>query len=158
MKELAIAPPIDGGNGSENLTIPGYSINPPDGIPGGGGVNRIEEVVQFGVTVLLVISIVLALFFLIYGGIKWITSGGDKAGVDAARKILTYAIIGLIIVFASFLILRVISGVFGVNYLQPLQPRYTCGGTTRGTCQLPKVCTLVDTNPNQYFCMDPRAE
>lgn len=46
-----------------------------------------------------------ALFLIIWSGIKFITSGGDPKQVEAARKIMTYAIIGAVVVLSSFTIL-----------------------------------------------------
>lgn len=88
----------------------------PAGIPT-GGLCMVNNLIKIAVEGLLVISALLALFFLIIGGIKWITSGGDKSGVEGARKTLTYAIIGLIVALLSFMIINFIGGVFGVNYL-----------------------------------------
>lgn len=108
------------------LKIPTYgTIDAPSGIPNpANATSGIEKIIQFGVTTLMVVSTILALLFLIYGGIKWITSGGDKAGVETARKTITYAIIGLVIILASFLILNFISNVFGVKYLPTPPPSH----------------------------------
>jgi hypothetical protein len=67
---------------------------------------EIQNIPQFIITLLFVLGIVIALAFLIYGGIKWIISGGDKANVDAARKHIVAAIIGLVIVVTAFVILN----------------------------------------------------
>ncbi len=64
------------------------------------------------VTVLIIIAIILSLVYLVYGGIKWITSGGDKAKVEAARSHITAAIIGVVIALLSYLILNVVVYVF----------------------------------------------
>jgi len=50
----------------------------------------------------------IAVIFIIYGGIRFITSGGDPKNVAGARQILTYAIAGLIIVLLSFAIVYLI--------------------------------------------------
>ena len=71
----------------------------------------------FVVTIAFVIAVLIALFFLLWGGIKWITSGGDKTGVEAARNQIIAAIIGLIIVFLSFFILNLVLGLFGLSLL-----------------------------------------
>ncbi|HVF69654.1 MAG TPA: hypothetical protein VNA13_03755 [Xanthomonadales bacterium] len=71
----------------------------------GGAVGNI-------VSVLIIIAIILSLIYLVYGGIKWITSGGDKAKVDAARSHITAAIIGVVIALLSYLILNVVVYVF----------------------------------------------
>src|SRR3990172_12087500 len=51
------------------------------------------------ITILFIIAVVLALAFLIYGGIKWVISGGDKAKVEAARGTIVAALVGLVLVF-----------------------------------------------------------
>ncbi len=51
---------------------------------------------------------------LLFGGYKFITSGGDPKAVGAARSTLTYAIIGIILVVAAWLILQLIAAVTGV--------------------------------------------
>lgn len=43
-----------------------------------------------------------ALILFVYAGIKFITSGGDPKQVAQARQIMTYAIIGTVIVLCSF--------------------------------------------------------
>ena len=55
-----------------------------------------------------------ALFMIIFAGYQFLFSGGDPKAVDGARKTLTFAILGLFIVFLSFLILNIISTVTGV--------------------------------------------
>lgn len=76
---------------------------------------------RFGdlITFAFVIAIVIALAFLIWGGVKWITSGGEKTGVEEARNHVVAAVIGLIIVFLSFFILNLIVYFFtGVGLTQ----------------------------------------
>lgn len=46
-----------------------------------------------------------ALVMILYSAIKFITSGGDQKQLDAARKIMTTAIIGVILVLSSFAII-----------------------------------------------------
>jgi|SRR5579885_3728921 len=56
-----------------------------------------------------------SLFFIIYAGIRFVTSGGDPKQVASARQIMTYAIIGLIIVLSSFGIIFFIAYVTKAN-------------------------------------------
>jgi hypothetical protein len=65
---------------------------------------------------ILVISIVLALLYLIWGGIKWIMSGGDKANVETARSHIIAAVIGLILVFSAWFVMNfILQTFFGGN-------------------------------------------
>ena len=59
----------------------------------------------------------LAVFFIVFSGIKFLTSGGDPIKVERAKKTMTYAIIGLVIVLLSFVMIRVISTLAGVECL-----------------------------------------
>jgi len=88
----------------DELQAPGGAINPdtdPKAIP------------QLIVNLLFMIAAFLAVTYLIYGGIKWITSRGDKLGVESARKHIMAAVIGLVIVAASFFALNVIFNILG---------------------------------------------
>ena len=74
------------------------------------------DVVGALVSTLFIIAIVVALFYLIFGGFKWLTSGGDKGAVQAAREHIIAAIIGLVIIFLSYFILNILLQFFlGVN-------------------------------------------
>lgn len=60
------------------------------------------------ITLLFVLAILAALFYLVWGGFKWLTSGGDKGGVQQAREHIIAAIIGLVIIFLSYFILNIL--------------------------------------------------
>lgn len=111
------------------LKVPGPSGTPLEiqapGVPDVG----ISPIIQTGVSFLFVTAIILTLFFLIYGGIRWIISGGNKEKVAQARQTLTYAIIGLIVVLLSFFIINVIGGIFAVNLLSVPLPEPSCIGS-----------------------------
>jgi hypothetical protein len=58
----------------------------------------------------------LAFFLLlIFGGIQWITAGGNKQSLEEARNKIINASIGLFILFALFTIVKLINSVFGIN-------------------------------------------
>lgn len=85
----------------------------------GGLVNitNVGQLISALVGTLLIISALLAFFFLILGGIQWITSGGDKAGMEAARNKITHAIVGLIIVGAAWAIMLLVQNFLGINVI-----------------------------------------
>lgn len=88
-------------------------------IPGNiATLNCIGPLFQNIITTLLSLAGVAALFFIIFSGIKFITSGGDPKQVEGARHTLTYAIIGLLVILFSFLIINIISYVTGVNCIK----------------------------------------
>jgi hypothetical protein len=59
----------------------------------------------------------IALFMIIFSGYQFMFSGGDSKAVDGARKTLTFAVLGLFLIFLSFLILNIIATVTGVACL-----------------------------------------
>lgn len=63
--------------------------------------NVLQVVLAFGGIVLFIM--------LLAGGFQYITAGGNPQGVEAAKKTLTYAIAGIILLALSFLILALIS-------------------------------------------------
>lgn len=58
------------------------------------------------VNVLLFIIGALSVVMLIWGGIRYTTSGGQAASVTAAKNTIMYAIIGLIVAFLAFAIVN----------------------------------------------------
>lgn len=65
----------------------------------------------------MVISALLVFFYLIWGGFDWITSGGDKGKTDKAREKIVAAVIGIIIVAASYAILTLVINFLGFSDL-----------------------------------------
>jgi hypothetical protein len=63
---------------------------------------------------LLVFSGTVALVIIIISGIRFITSGGDAKTVEIAKKSMTFAVLGLLLVFLSFFIINVIAFVTNV--------------------------------------------
>lgn len=85
--------------------------------PGGSlaADTKIETIPQVIVNYMFLIAAFLAVAYLMYGGIKWITSRGDKMAVEAARKHIVAAIIGLVIVAGSFFALNVVFQLLGAD-------------------------------------------
>jgi hypothetical protein len=85
--------------------------------PGSGFATNIGTVINFILRVVMVIAILLVFFYLILGGIEWITSGGEKGKTEAARNKITAAIIGLIVLAASYAILTLLLQFLGFGSL-----------------------------------------
>ncbi len=58
---------------------------------------------------------VAALLFFVIGGLMWITSGGDKNRIKKGKDILKNALIGLAIIIAANLIIRLVTTALGVE-------------------------------------------
>lgn len=90
-------------------------------LPGGKfsplGDITIPKIVSAAIRLILVVAALVSFVFLIAGGIRWITSGGDKEGTAKAQSTITAALIGLLIVFASWAIIRLLETFFGIPIL-----------------------------------------
>lgn len=74
--------------------------------------DKIGQVVGNLINAAFVFAAIIALGYLIWGGIKWITSGGEKSGVEGARNHIIAAIIGLVVIFLSYFIINIILYIF----------------------------------------------
>ena len=70
----------------------------------------VNDIVILVVNVFSWIVGVISVIMIIYGGFKYITSGGDTGNVTTAKNTILYAIIGLIIVALAQLIVRFVLG------------------------------------------------
>lgn len=84
-----------------------------------GGKSTLETILQVGISYLYIVAIILALFFLVWGGVNWVMSEGDKQRLTQARQKIVFAIIGLILVFIAFIIISIIGNFFNINLLTP---------------------------------------
>lgn len=102
MKELALQLP-------GNFTI--TSSNVPM-----GGINPVaNNLLTAIVNLFFIIVMALAVIFLVLGGIRWITSGGDPKGIEAARKQITFALIGAVIATIAFFIVNFVGNFLGTT-------------------------------------------
>ncbi len=113
-------------------TVVQPTVNPCDGTPSGflkivcdiGGANAGKTIGNI-IAVIIVIAIIIALLYLLYGGIKWITSRGEKDQVEAARNHIVAAVVGLIVVFLAIFIITLVLGAFGLSLTDLTIPKIT---------------------------------
>lgn len=82
------------------------------------GLYLLGDIIAKFISIGIIIAAVVFFFIFLVGGIRWITSSGDKAQIEAARNTIMNALIGLVIVLALFAILKLIETLFGINLLQ----------------------------------------
>lgn len=98
------------------LTIGGKQINLPPQLQ---GLDRASGDVGIGlvrvaIDLILLATVLLSLFFLVFGGLRWITSGGDSKQVEEARNTIIYSVVGMGIAFLSMLVINLISSFLNV--------------------------------------------
>jgi|SRR3989344_9803 len=72
-----------------------------------GSLNRIVKLI---VNLFSVVVGIIAVIFIIIGGIKYVTSGGEANNITAAKNTIMYAIVGLVVVALAQLIVRFVLG------------------------------------------------
>jgi cytochrome bd-type quinol oxidase subunit 2 len=76
------------------------------------------------ITLFFIVGGVAFFFMIVLGGIKWMTSGGDKEKLEGARKQITSAVVGLVVFLLIFAIINLIETLFGVNLLNFSLPTF----------------------------------
>ncbi len=65
----------------------------------------------------LLVGAIVFFFIMIIGAIQWTSSGGDKTAIEGARGKITNAIVGIVILFSLFALLKILEEFFGINIL-----------------------------------------
>ena len=84
-------------------------------VPEKGYATSIGSVLTSVLNLIMLVAAILVFLYLILGGIEWITSGGDKGKTEGARNKITAAIVGLIILAASYALLQLALSVLGFS-------------------------------------------
>jgi len=97
------------------LQAPGVSANALDAAcaddPGSvlcddGEGGSVESIIAIAVNTLLFIVGIISVIMIIIGGIRYTVSAGDSNSVTGAKNTILYAVIGLVIAFASYAIIN----------------------------------------------------
>ncbi|MDP2632102.1 MAG: hypothetical protein Q8P25_00060 [Candidatus Curtissbacteria bacterium] len=78
-------------------------------------ISQVVDVLERIINLLAPAAGIAFFFMMIIGGFQFLNSGGDPKAAGAARTTLTYAILGIILVVASWLILQIIKSATGVD-------------------------------------------
>lgn len=94
------------------LTNPDCTVKSPSDTSLKGGLSEfIWTIVLNVIEIVLQLIAYAAAVMILYGGFRFLTSAGDANGVSLGKKIITNAIIGLVISIASIAIVNLIFGI-----------------------------------------------
>lgn len=96
------------------LTISGTPIDAPAGVPT-GGMETGQKAINLGFNLLFLVGVVITLALIIYSGIQWILSNGEKEKIASARARITYSIIGLVVIITAFIVVKVVLTLLGYD-------------------------------------------
>lgn len=116
------------------------------------GITTLGRVVEIGSGLVLSIGGLAVFMYLILGGFNWLTAGGDKSKVEAARSMITNAIIGITILAAAFALYGIILKFVGVTTINV--GGFGTGGGPGGS----STCTVTGREVNDggagHYCVD----
>lgn len=70
---------------------------------------KITDILIRIIQILLAVAGLIAVIFLIVGGFRYITAAGNEETAEAAKKTITNAIIGIVVIILAFVIVRVVA-------------------------------------------------
>lgn len=83
-----------------------------------------NNVIQTIITLFLIVGSIYFIWHVVMSAYHMISSQGDPKKWEEAQKSLIYSIIGVVVIFSIFLILRLIGMVFGIPSLSTLQIKW----------------------------------
>ncbi len=100
-----------------------WSENPEYVVNDVATIQALEAIIASILGIIVPLVGVVLLVMLILGGFKYITSGGEVEQANQAKKTLTSAIFGLMVVLGAWLIIRLLEEFTGLNLSTFVIPR-----------------------------------
>jgi hypothetical protein len=73
------------------------------------------EIIPAFINLVIIVAVILFLFSLLLGGLKFILSGGKKETTEEAGRQVLNSILGIIIVFSTWAVISFLEDFFGVE-------------------------------------------
>lgn len=99
------------------LSQSAFAVNVGDATLSKGFATNLGSMITSLLTIVMAIAALAVFMYLIWGGIGWITAGGDKGKTEEARNRITAAVIGLIVLAAAYAILLLVLQILGFTSL-----------------------------------------
>lgn len=75
-------------------------------VANGTSGDKLTAIIKLVINIISVVVGVVAVVMIVFGGLKYITSGGESSNVSSAKNTILYAIIGLVVVALAQFIVR----------------------------------------------------
>jgi hypothetical protein len=93
-----------------------FTVNVEDEVQSRVAINQdLGSFVSRGFSAVILVAGLATFMYLVYGGLQWIMSGGDKGKLEEARAKITNGVIGLAIVASSWAIYLLLDYFFGIG-------------------------------------------
>lgn len=100
---------------AQNLKISGTVIEGPLNKPGQPQFNNLSDLLTQALPLIFPIAGIILFAYLVWGGFDYLTSMGDPKKAEAGRAKITNAVIGFIIIFASYWIVQIVDYLFKIG-------------------------------------------
>ena len=84
----------------------------PDCLPAGIPTKSIEDVLDDTIKWVLGFGLMIAVTFLVWGGIHYVASSGDAQKTENAKKVIKYSLMGVFVIGFSFAIIVLLDMIF----------------------------------------------
>ena len=85
------------------------------------GADLLSDFLANMIEIVFIVAVISFLFLVAWGAVQWIMSGGDKGAVQSAQSKISNAVIGLIVLFATYAILTLTGHFFNIEILESLE-------------------------------------
>lgn len=104
LADIKLAPPggFTGAKNGQGLLAPG------------AGIETFTKFISSSIGLMTIVGFIWFIYIFIIGAIGIISSGGDKQALEAARKKITTAIIGVVVIVAAIFLVKLIGFIIGV--------------------------------------------
>lgn len=110
---LLVAPVLaQAQNSPSNPCFPGREVNGvclPERPPGAINIETLSDLIIRILNIALTVVGLVSVLFVVFGGFKYVTSGGDPEQIESAKGMIMNALIGLVIVLLALVIVRVVA-------------------------------------------------
>jgi uncharacterized membrane protein len=79
-------------------------------------LSNVEEIITEIASFLIVVSIIIAVIFIIYGGVRWMAARDDEKAVENAKKMIKNGVIGALVVLGVGVILNTLAGLISRSF------------------------------------------
>lgn len=81
------------------------------------GVSFLQKLLPSLIGLAFVVGALIFFFMFIIGAIQWMSSGGDKGAIENARGRIANALIGIVILFSVFAVIKIVENFFSISIL-----------------------------------------
>jgi hypothetical protein len=81
----------------------------------GAGGETLGRIIGGVLGMIFIIAFILSFVYLMVGGVRWITSGSDKASLESARNTIVQALVGMVIVGAGWAVASLVGQFLGLD-------------------------------------------